>query len=386
MEESMRLSQNKISVKMGGVGKTHAFTLVELLVVIAIIGILIALLLPAVQAAREAARRMQCSNHLKQIGLGIHNFHDTRKALPPSNFFDLNRSTLFGFLYPYIEQAALFEIIEKSYDPGWGNYVTWHNMWHTHLTAEQRNSLGSVATYKCPSKRSGIAIVYDASNAEQKQGPQGDYAYVVSMRGDSTIGGDNLGWWDHGTGSVAPRAQHYAGIDRRLHLVASPFQVARSSSGNWEDGSMTLKVTFGSVSDGLTNQLFLGEKHIPLGRVGRCDTTEVGPARNQPNSGDCSYLMTGVWKSPSSGRNISSFDDANGSPPFTPLQHAIARAGDFKEDNFNPIRTYGFGSYHTGVCPFVMGDGSVQMISATAPFNVLEALSMMNDGISVSIP
>ena len=371
------------TVKMGWGSKTYAFTLVELLVVIAIIGILIALLLPAVQAAREAARRMQCSNNFKQIGLAIHNFHDSRKSIPPSNFFDLNRTTLFGFLYPYIEQAALFEIIEKSYDPGWGNYVTWHNMWVDKLTTEQRNALGSVSAYKCPTKRSPeIAIVFDASKAEQKQGPQGDYAYVVSVRGATANAGDNLGWWDHGSGS----GTQYAGIERRLNLVASPFQVARSKSGVWQDGSMTLKLTFGSVVDGLTNQLFVGEKHIPLGRVGKCDSVEEGPAKNQPNSGDCSYLMTGVWKSPSSGRNISSFDDGNGSPPYTPLQHPIARSGDFKEDNFNPIRTYGFGSYHTGVCPFAMGDGSVQMISSTATFNVLEALSIMDDGLAVSLP
>ncbi len=91
-----------------------AFTLVELLVVIAIIGILIGLLLPAVQAAREAARRMQCTNNLKQIGVGLHNYHDVHNAFPcmrngqpgEENWGNIN---FFVFMLPFCEQGALYD-------------------------------------------------------------------------------------------------------------------------------------------------------------------------------------------------------------------------------------------------------------------------------------
>ena len=131
--------------------RNAAFTLVELLVVIAIIGMLIALLLPAVQAAREAARRMSCSNNLKQIGLSLHNYHDSRQHFPSgtnttTNFgaWDTGFLSPHGMLMPFMEQTALFERLygatasEGNARTGSGEPYTIH-----------------VASIKCPSDSGG---------------------------------------------------------------------------------------------------------------------------------------------------------------------------------------------------------------------------------------
>jgi prepilin-type N-terminal cleavage/methylation domain-containing protein len=89
------------------------FTLVELLVVIAIIGVLVGLLLPAVQAAREAARRSQCSNNLKQIGVAVHNYHDTFNAIPPGSYHAVHGTWLLHIL-PFMENTPLHQIYRNS--------------------------------------------------------------------------------------------------------------------------------------------------------------------------------------------------------------------------------------------------------------------------------
>jgi prepilin-type N-terminal cleavage/methylation domain-containing protein/prepilin-type processing-associated H-X9-DG protein len=120
---------------------TLGFTLVELLVVIAIIGVLVALLLPAVQAAREAARRMQCQNNLKQMGLALHNFHDTNQRLPPCA--QSNTANRWGWqvaLLPFIEQNNLFQQL------GAPDLTTTANMPFPATPIVQTK----IPTYRCP--------------------------------------------------------------------------------------------------------------------------------------------------------------------------------------------------------------------------------------------
>src|SRR6478609_1809939 len=108
------------------ISRRRAFTLVELLVVIAIIGVLVALLLPAVQAARESARRMQCSNKLKQLGLAIHNYHDTSLVFPPQSLPAHGSTNAWGWgplIFPFIELKPLYDTIQPNSGMPPGSFV-----------------------------------------------------------------------------------------------------------------------------------------------------------------------------------------------------------------------------------------------------------------------
>ncbi len=150
--------------------KSHAFTLVELLVVITIIGILIALLLPAVQAAREAARRLQCTNNLKQLSLALHNYHVAHHMFPIGQFtrideHDWLRQSWFYAVLPFVEQQALADTYQKHVTgPRTGSFS------YTHLPDKK----AIVSGFMCPSDSANPKFD-NGSSMDNQQGFHGNY-------------------------------------------------------------------------------------------------------------------------------------------------------------------------------------------------------------------
>jgi len=153
----------------------RAFTLVELLVVIAIIGILVALLLPAIQAAREAARRTECQNHLKQIGLALQTYHDTQKAFPMGRDRTNQKSVSWSFrLLPQIEESAIYSAFDKNEQ--------------VDATVNERAMRTPIEVYACPSRRAAAAN-RNFDNNDDPPTPEmvgvaslGDYAANAGVR------------------------------------------------------------------------------------------------------------------------------------------------------------------------------------------------------------
>ena len=202
--------------------RNRGFTLVELLVVIAIIGILIALLLPAVQAAREAARRMQCTNNLKQIGLGLHNYHDINKSLPGYRTYAKSSSVRTPWawgtiLLPFMEQQPLYDLLDIS-------HTTFVQARNGTAGADVLASLAKVLPgYRCPSSDAPETITIDDVE-------YGICSYAAS-RGYGQAGYDS----DKGAnnGGVSVKTHPFANITDGLSNTIAMGEIS-ARYGGWE--------------------------------------------------------------------------------------------------------------------------------------------------------
>ncbi|MES2794224.1 MAG: DUF1559 domain-containing protein [Planctomycetota bacterium] len=304
---------------------SRGFTLIELLVVIAIIAVLIALLLPAVQQAREAARRTQCKNQLKQLGLAMHNYHDTFLVLPPGVFMGpghvfggptgLRCSGWFQQIMPYIDQAPFYNtVLAPYYQTGGQN--------ESYRVARR----GQVFTmFMCPSDPSGPSFSNDTGFCGNYVACAGSGSAVTAAK-------------DFGTYDAATIATHAVNMNGMFYFISN--------------------TRISSVVDGTSNTILMGE------------VKQRGSAAAQWDVGN---YWNGAWAGPlfltSATPNTSVTDRVYGckstvwpNAPCTSIGATGANARIFAR------------SYHDGGAQFTMADGAVRFISNNINLATYEAL------------
>jgi prepilin-type N-terminal cleavage/methylation domain-containing protein/prepilin-type processing-associated H-X9-DG protein len=353
--------------------KKRGFTLVELLVVIAIIGVLIALLLPAIQAAREAARRIQCSNNFKQIGIALHNYHDTNLAFPMEGTIPPNNTPPFGGYYlgitvrllPFIEQTQLFSQFTM------GNYQT-----NTVFSASESGTSLSDAFYLsktvmpswylCPStpmKKSRLSVGGNAGTPRT----EGLAAFSVHYFGIA------------GSIGVKPDGTDYE------PLYVTPATAGDSlvaKNGFFYPGSET---TFSSITDGTSNTFAFSE----IAWEGCQHYRAWYRGSFMRGSG------TSATYSMMSAKSVSVYLKKSSSPYYDTSQQLRINGGpkhvnDSSTTVYDLYKGYSnigvWGSNHNGGCQFLLGDGSVRFISETLNPDIMLACGSGNGGESVSPP
>jgi prepilin-type N-terminal cleavage/methylation domain-containing protein len=339
--------------------RRRAFTLVELLVVIAIIGVLVALLLPAVQAAREAARRTQCTNHLKQIGLALHNYHSTHRSFPfgkgPSypGAQGYARWSCHALMLPFMEQTALHDTLDFRFapsTPGMGGVI---NFMPAYSNANGINDVASrtrIPVFLCPSD---VSV-----NNSQWEG-QNNYA-------------GNQGNWLCDRADAAPLPTDIAPTELQTGMLY-----------------FLSRVNIGSVVDGTSNTMLFSEKLRGNGLPN--PKTDLFVMTNQ-NSLDATYTtcmstntatatpLTSKWGwSWVMGENCCTLYN-HVAPP-----NSVSCAGTpFPGTMTNMSMQVSPSSRHPGGVVATMVDGSVRFVTSTIDLTTWRALGTRAGGEAIS--
>ncbi|HBT75501.1 MAG TPA: hypothetical protein DEB39_00935 [Planctomycetaceae bacterium] len=363
----------------------EAFTLVELLVVIAIIGTLVALLLPAVQAAREAARRMQCGNHLKQYGLAVHSFANAKNDYVPPVVTAEGGPSIWVILMPYYEQSALYELYLRT---AYGGMRVTNNQWWSGadtwpgdepMIEEHRKSFASVSIATCPSRRSQSQGRTDSGVGDRiGNGACNDYATVITMKQDGTnsTAYDSVVTLNSVTRYWRQRfrqpedADYFVGPFRAGIIPAIP-----DGMKNWEP-----RDTMAWWSDGTSNQIIFGEKHIPMGLLQTC----ANDWDADYTFADCQYFSADGTNEIHIGR-VAATNLTFGMITRNPGVAAEPQSGQ-TVNRYNAESNFSFGSYHPGVSHFVLGDGAVRAFNVNMIQLAVCRLCDVGDGVSVELP
>ena len=331
--------------------KTHtsrAFTLVELLVVIAIIGVLVSLLLPAVQAAREAARRMSCLNGLRQVSVACVNFHDTKGHFPGA-VSDTPFSHIVQVL-PFMEQQSLYDSIDL--DEKWtstSNRLLLENL--------------ELATVKCPSQTPQEQLSFDVSDEPIERPTRNHYFAVTGAKYDDSCP----------LGNPPSAAQAFT--------VVGCANNGAKRGGNTDNGIIYAfsETNMKSIVDGTTNTFLLGELSWDFAPDGLGPTGDSDVRGWFVGSAFVPYLSRSAIDT-----RMAPSGSGNGARLYNGMQilYSINSVG-YSADLFFPApakkHEASFGSNHPGGCHFSYGDASASFVSENTELSVLKFLACRMD-------